>query len=145
MKNIFRSVLVIALLFSCCIAFGKEYYSVRSGEASDMLNWNSSRDGKGASPATFNDVNDIFIIQGGHVLTGAFSCMGSLLLERNTVYTSGKQNSLSSIGTILTINEGAQVHLLNGSILTVGFVLIQGEIANKGGEIRFHPAVAAKH
>ncbi len=66
------------------------YFSMGNGDISSLNSWNSSRDGSGTRPASFNEAGATFFIQSGHVMTNSVSgCIPAIIIERNGVLRSG--------------------------------------------------------
>ncbi len=79
------------------------YYSINSGDALDVNNWNTQKDGSGDVPVDFQRDNQTFKLQGGHQMTTSGDWdLSSLLVELNT-------------GTQLTVNG----NLITGNHLTI--------------------------
>lgn len=146
MKNLLSYLLIVLLLQISFTVSAKDYYSIKSGNATDRSTWNSSRTGDGTAPIHFNDPSDNFIIQGGSVITGSnnFSCRGSLIIETGGIYNTGNTGNITAVATVVTINDGGVLKLSSKTTLIAGFILIQGTLENLGGEIRFNsvPSVA---
>lgn len=138
MKQLFKLILLISTLHLAATASATDYYSISNGDASDKTTWNSSRDGKGTAPTSFNDPSDNFIVQKNMVVENnqnAFTCKGSLFIEDGGVYSTGMNTKSTTIATAIAINPGGVLQLQKGSILNAGFVLIQGKLENLGGNI----------
>lgn len=135
MKNIFCFVF---FLFSVP-AFATDYYSVKSGNAADVNTWNSDRNGNGTAPASFNNAEDNFYVQNGSSITAVqkFSCKGSLIIETGGTYITGNAGNTTAVGSIVTINQGGVFKLSQNTSLITGFILIQGNLENQGGNISF--------
>lgn len=123
-------------------AFATDYYSIKSGNAADVYTWNSDRNGKGTAPASFNNAEDNFIVQNGSTITTTqnFSCKGSLIIETGGTYITGNAGNTTAVGSVVTINQGGIFRLSQRTSLITGFILIQGNLENQGGEISFSNA-----
>lgn len=65
------------------------YFSTGNGDIASVNSWNSSRDGSGSRPVSFNEPGATFFIQSGHVMTNSVSgCIPALIVERNGVLRS---------------------------------------------------------
>jgi hypothetical protein len=145
MKNLLSYLLIILLLQISFTVAARDFYSVKSGNATNRATWNTSRTGDGAAPVNFNDPTDNFIIQQGSIITGSnnFSCKGSLIIETGGIYNTGNSGNITAVATVVTINDGGVLKLSPKTTLVAGFILIQGTLENLGGEIKFNSAPAA--
>jgi hypothetical protein len=138
MKYFLVLFLTISLLNIAGSALATDYYSIVNGDASDKKTWNSSRDGKGTAPTSFDDPSDNFIVQKNVVVSNnrnAFTCKGSLFIEDGGVYNTGLKTKSTTIATAVAINAGGVLQLQKGSSLNAGFILIQGKLENLGGAL----------
>ncbi len=138
MKNILYFVF---FLFSLP-AFATDYYSIKSGNAADVNTWNSDRNGKGTAPANFNNAADNFYVQNGSSIIAVqnFNCKGSLIIETGGIFITGNAGNTTAVGTVVTINQGGVLKLSQSTSLITGFILIQGNLENQGGNISFSKA-----
>jgi hypothetical protein len=145
MKRILPFIFLVLLLQVTSSVFATDYYSIKSGNAADVRTWNSSRTGNGTAPSSFNDGRDNFIVQNNSTITGNanFNCKGSLIIETGGTYVTGSSGNISNIASVVTINDGGLLKLSPKTLLVAGFVLVQGTLANEGGEIRFNSAQAS--
>jgi hypothetical protein len=139
MKNILPLLFTFLLLQFAVSAFATDYYSIKSGNAAETSIWNSDRNGNGTAPSTFNNVEDNFIIQNGSTITATenFSLTGSLIIETGGIYNTGSNGNTTTVGSVVTINQGGLLRLSQKTSLVAGFIIIQGNLENKGGEISF--------
>ncbi len=139
MKNLLPYFLIAFLLQFSVSAFATDFYSIKSGNASEPATWNSIRNGSGTTPATFNNPEDNFIVQDGSVITGSanFGCKGSLIIEAGGMYNTGYSGNKTTVASVVTINNGGIFRLSPNTTLIAGFILVQGNLENHGGEINF--------
>lgn len=145
MKKAISSILFFFIVFA---AGATDFYSVRSGNAADLTNWNSKRDGTGHAPAGFGEASDNFIIQQQHIISAGkdgFYTHGSVVVETGGTFITGGKASHTRILTALAINPGATFRLQAGASLLTGFILVQGRLENLGGQLTTgsSPMVAA--
>lgn len=110
--------LIIVLMALLSDSRATTFYSQVSGSPTLLSNWNSARNGGGSSPTGFITAGDIFVIQGGHVMTTT---------QTWTIGASGSQ---------LIIEDGGYLHGVHAIFLTGSFQM-------NNGAVYFHDNTAA--
>lgn len=102
--------LIIVLMGVLSVSRATTYYSQVTGSPTLLSNWNSNRSGGGTTPAGFITPGDIFIIQGGHVIT------------TTQAWTIG------AAGSSLIIENGGYLHGAHAILLTGSFQMNDGSV-----------------
>jgi hypothetical protein len=111
------------------------FYSINSGDALNVNNWNTQKNGSGDAPLNFSTDNQTFEIQGGHQMTTSGDWdLNSLLVELNA-------------GTQLTVNG----NLITGNHLTINntpdsptSIIVNGVVTGEA-TINWHNITASEY
>jgi hypothetical protein len=145
-KNVFSSLLLLALFFMTLTVQAATYYSTGSVAANTLTNWKTNRDGTGTSPANFTTAGDIFIIQGTgnggtspHTMTtastvtfGTAANNTKLIIENGATLTASSAVTFAAAGIFQIDNGGTYNHNHSGA-----FTAIFGGIESFGASSNF--------